>query len=492
MTKEDSLDPMTLAASVEKLSHTRVLCIGDMMLDRFIHGDVERISPEAPIPVFDIKREETMLGGAGNVVRNLVELGAEACFITVVGDDEAGNTLTQMVGRVDGLEPYLLVERGRASTVKTRYVAGSQQMLRADRERRDALTPASREEMMRLVSACIGEVAAVVLSDYGKGVICTETAPAIIEEARRAGRPVVVDPKGRDYGRYRGATVITPNRRELAEATGMPVDNDAAITAAARRLIEQTDVEAILVTRSGDGMTLVTRNGDAHHLRARAREVYDVSGAGDTVIATFAAAFAQGMPMLQAAQLANAAAGVVVGKVGTATVGPHELTAALQEQELAGDEGKVLALDHAQERVARWRRAGKKVVFTNGCFDLLHPGHIALLDQARAAGDRLVVGLNSDASVKRLKGDDRPVQPASARALVLASLESVDMVVIFEEDTPLRLLETLKPDVLVKGADYTVETVVGADLVQGYGGKVVLADLKPGFSTTSTIARLRR
>ena len=479
-----------LAERVAGLKDKPVLCVGDAMLDRFIYGAVDRISPEAPIPVLRIEREAGMLGGAGNVVRNLVALGAVPTFVAVVGDDDAGREVGRLLGEHVGIDPCLVVEGKRQTTIKTRFFASSQQLLRADRETSAPLAAASLGQVLDRAKALIGHTGCVVLSDYGKGVLCAPVPAELIAAARAAAKPVVVDPKGTDYSRYRGATVLTPNRKELHEATGMSVDGDAAIVAACRHLISSCGVEAVLATRSQDGMTLVAADGQIHHLPAEAREVFDVSGAGDTVVATLAAALASGASLLDGARLANIAAGIVVAKVGTAVAYADEVVAALHHDELLLGETKVLGWDGAADQAEVWRRKGERVVFTNGCFDLLHPGHIALLTQARAACDRLVVGLNSDASVGRLKGPTRPVQSEAARATVLASLSMVDMVVIFGEDTPLRLIRRLRPDVLVKGADYTVETVVGAADVMGWGGKVVLADLVAGQSTTNTIKKM--
>lgn len=479
-----------LVERVETLKGTPVLCVGDAMLDRFVYGSVDRVSPEAPIPVLLVEHEAAMLGGAGNVVRNLVALGAAPAFVSVVGDDAAGREITRLVGEHCEIDPCIVVEPGRQTTIKTRFFASSQQLLRSDRETRAALPEAMRDQILTRADRLIAAVAAVVLSDYGKGVLAPPVAGELIARARAQGKPVIVDPKGTDYTRYRGATLLTPNRKELAEATKMPVDGDDAIVAAARHLIDTCDVESVLVTRSQDGMTLVTGTGEVHHLPAEAREVFDVSGAGDTVIATLAAAVGAGASLLDAARIANVAAGIVVAKVGTAVAYASELVSALHHDDLVSGEAKIRPLEGAAEVVERWRRKGLKVGFTNGCFDLLHPGHVSLLSQSKAACDRLVVGLNSDASVARLKGPARPVQSEAARATVLASLATVDLVVIFAEDTPLRVIEALKPDVLVKGADYTVDTVVGAAEVMGWGGKVVLADLIQGQSTTNTIKKL--
>ncbi|WP_207458040.1 D-glycero-beta-D-manno-heptose-7-phosphate kinase [Azospirillum sp. SYSU D00513] len=478
-----------LSRIIDSLPRAAVLCVGDIMLDRFVYGSVDRVSPEAPIPVLRIEREVAMLGGAGNVASNVMALGSACRFVSVVGDDAAGAEVRRLVAGQTGDGEGLLVEPGRQTTVKTRFIGGRQQLLRADSE--TAVAIRGGEGVLRAARAALGSVGAVVLSDYGKGVLTDAVVSGLIAEARAAGLPVVVDPKGSDYRRYRGASVVTPNRKELMEATGLPADSDEEVAAAGRRLIETCGIDAVVATRSERGMTVVTRDG-AVHLPAEAREVFDVSGAGDTVVSGLASALALGEPLADAARLANLAAGIVVGKVGTAVVRAHELRAALHEQEWRHGENKVATLAGAVECTERWRALGKRVGFTNGCFDLLHPGHISLLTQARAACDMLVVGLNSDESVKRLKGETRPVQNETARATVLASLACVDLVVVFGEDTPEALIRALRPDLLVKGADYTVETVVGADFVQGYGGKVLLAELVAGQSTTNTIKRMAR
>ena len=478
----------SLIAGIDRLQQARILCVGDVMLDHYVYGQVERVSPEAPIAILRVGRETRTPGGAGNVLRNLQALGAHTCFVSVIGNDSAGRELNQLIAEPGNVEPHILVEAGRVTTVKTRYIAATQQMLRADRESVAALGPYVRGDFIRLVEQAIADHAVIIVSDYAKGVLADGVAPAIIAAARAAGKAVVVDPKGTDYTPYRGASVLKPNRRELAEATRMPVGSEDEIVAAARALITAGDFGAVLVSLSEDGMILAEAGGAVHLLPAAAREVYDVSGAGDTVIATLAAALASGLSLIEAAQLANLAAGIVVGKVGTAVTYASELADALAEDEYGHHKSR--PLPRALEQVERWRLRGLKIGFTNGCFDLLHPGHVALLAQARAACDRLVVGLNSDASVARLKGASRPVQPETARAAVLASLSSVDLVVVFPEDTPMALIEAIRPDVLVKGADYRVEEVVGADFVQSYGGTVVLADLVAGHSTTATIKKI--
>jgi D-beta-D-heptose 7-phosphate kinase/D-beta-D-heptose 1-phosphate adenosyltransferase len=487
----DKTNGASLASALDRLTRVRIAVIGDVMLDRYAYGDVERISPEGPIPVFRRRRTVAMLGGAGNVVRNIGALGAKAALIGLIGADSEGREIASLVAAEAGVQARLIADRERATTVKTRFVAGQQQLLRADDETDGSPPKRLVRELITTARRTAAHADAIVLSDYGKSAVTAEVAAAAIAAARRRGIPVVVDPKGTDWSRYRGATLVTPNRRELEEAYGKPVSGDAAVVTAARALMRRYRLEAMLVTRSAEGMTAVTAN-DVHHLSAEAREVFDVSGAGDTVVAAIAVGLAAGLSLTDAARIANAAAGIVVAKLGTAVAYRSEVFGALHASGLAGAERKVATAASAVDRVALWRRQGLKVGFTNGCFDLLHPGHLHLLRQARAACDRLVVGLNTDASVGRLKGPTRPVQSESARAAVLGSLIDVDLVVPFGEETPIKLIHALRPDVLVKGADYTVKTVVGAPFVKSYGGRIVLAQLKPGHSTTATVARLRK
>jgi len=483
-------DLSDLAGLIEGLNGAQVLCIGDVMLDRYVTGSVERISPEAPIPVLCIEHEHTMLGGVGNVAANIAALNGGGRFTAVIGDDGAGHEITRLLSALKDISTNLVTIADRHTTLKTRFVGAAQQLMRADLESCQALSDAEQNTVLSHATSSIGAHGAVILSDYGKGVLSFDTITAIITQAKAANVPVIVDPKGNDYARYQGASLVTPNKKELMEATQLPVDTDDEVVAACRKLISQCGVQGVLATRSADGMTLVQKDQDPVHLSAEAREVFDVSGAGDTVVATLALAVASGTSWVQAATLANTAAGIVVAKSGTATVSSAELSQALLHQDLGAAEAKVASLDQALTTVANWRDQGLQIGFTNGCFDLLHPGHISLLSQSKAACDRLVLGLNSDASVKRLKGDSRPVQTEASRAAVLGALAAVDLVVIFGEDTPINLIETLKPNVLIKGADYTIDTVVGADIVQSYGGKVVLANLEDGHSTTGTLERL--
>jgi D-beta-D-heptose 7-phosphate kinase/D-beta-D-heptose 1-phosphate adenosyltransferase len=488
LTGEAAASTADLTNAVRRLARVSVLVVGDAMLDRYVYGEVRRISPEAPIPILTVERDVAMPGGAGNVVRNLTALGAAVAFVSVLGDDQAGSDLTGLIGGQPNVEPWMLVQGGRTTTTKTRYIAQGQQLLRADHEEIQPIHVKLAERLVRITQDAMLATTVTVLSDYNKGVFAGDVPARIIAAARAAGRKVIVNPKGADYSRYAGADIITPNRRELREATGMPVDTVEGLIAAAESLRAAHGFTAVLVTRAEDGMSLVMHN-EVHHFPAEAVEVFDVSGAGDTVVAALAAGIAAGLPLPVAARLANVAAGVVVGKVGTAVARESDLLAALSPQGSALR--KIVTVQQAAEQAERWRQRGWRVGFTNGCFDLLHPGHIHLLEGARNQCDRLIVGLNSDASVQRLKGPARPVQQEAARAAVLGGVAAVDLVCIYDEDTPEQTLQAVRPDLLVKGADYTIETVIGAAFVQSYGGRVMLADIVPGFSTTATVQRLR-
>lgn len=475
-----------LVAALPKLRQASATVIGDVMLDTYVYGVVERVSPEAPIPVVNIDREVSMPGGAGNVVRNLTALGVATAFVSVIGDDQAGSELMALVGGQPNVEPWLLVQGSRVTTQKTRYIAHGQHMLRADREETRPVHPKLKERMLRIAGDSMAATNLTILSDYAKGVLVEDVVPRLIAMARKAGRKVIVDPKGSDYGRYAGADIITPNRKELALATGMEVATEDRLVAAAQALRSRFNFGAVLVTRSEDGMTLLDERG-VRHFPAEAQSVYDVSGAGDTVVAVLAAGVSAGLDLALAVRLANIAAGIVVGKIGTAVVREGDLIGALSAR--GGALRKIMTREEALEQVERWRRMGWRIGFTNGLFDSLHPGHVHLLEQAHGACDRLVVGLNSDASAQKLKTLTRPVQPEAARAAVLASLGAVDAVCIFDEDTPEALIGLLKPDLLVKGADHTIDNVVGAKLVQSYGGKVMLAELEPDHPSAATVAQ---
>ena len=483
-------DTSSLIFCVEKLREGRVLCVGDVMLDRFVYGEVERISPEAPIPVFHILSENAMLGGAGNVACNIAGLGGETRFVSVVGNDQAGRDLTNQIGELENLDARLITDTSRKTSIKTRYIASSQQMMRADEETIAPIDAQVKKLVLNATALGLEDFSAVVLADYGKGVLSSGTAGEIIQMARLKGVPVIVDPHGNNYSDYMGATLVAPNRKELTETTGLPTCTTEQIVSAAAQLARQSGIDVVLVTRSSDGMTLVRNTNNFNHFQAEAKEIFDVSGAGDTVVACIATAMSTGISIEDAVTLANTAAGIVVGKVGTAVAYADDLIDALQQQEKTTSEAKILNLASAQEKASIWRRQGRKLGFTNGCFDLLHPGHLAVLARAKLACDKLIVGLNSDSSAKGLKGEDRPIQRETARAAILASLKDVDLVVIFAENSPANLIEMLKPEVFVKGSDYTIEQIPEAKIVQAYGGEILLVDLVEGYSTTATIDRL--
>ncbi len=471
------LDEPDLAEAVRRLARTSAVVIGDAMLDRYIYGTVERVSREAPVPVLSVHRELCVPGGAGNVMRNLVALGAAVAFVSVVGDDQAGSELTGLIGGQPGVEPWLLVQGSRITTQKTRFVAQGQQMLRADREDTSPIHPKLAERMLRIVRDAMAATSISVLSDYGNGVLAGNMPAELIAAAHAAGRRVIIDLRGVDYSRYFGADVVVPSRRELARVTGMPVNGDAAVEAAAEKLRRDNGFGAVLVTRAEDGMTLVCDEG-AWHFRAEAAEVFDVAGAGDTAVAALAAALASGQELPVAARLANIAAGVVVGKIGIAVARPADLLAAIAPQ--GGSRRKIVGREVAGERVERWRRTGLRTGLSRGYFDPLRPGHIFMLEQARAACDRLVVALASDESLRRRPRTASEVGhglPASERARQLAELPTVDLVVIEDDDAHEELLAELRPDVLIAGGGRT--RMAGADLVQNWGGKVVLTERLP-------------
>ncbi len=473
-----------LLTLLDTVAHKRVAVLGDIMLDRFIEGQVSRISPEAPIPVFAVRSETAMLGGAGNVARNVVALGGEAALVGLVGRDTAGLAVETALLDEAGITSFLVCDESCQTSEKTRFRASGQQMLRADREDATPIEGALADQVLAAFEAALEGAGAAILSDYAKGVLSDAVLGKALAMAKAKGVPVVVDPKRTDFSAYRGASVIKPNAKEMLAAAG-GVDADAA-----NKVRAEAGIESVLITLSEKGMLLVNGAG-ADALPAHARDVFDVSGAGDTVAAALALAMAAGADENLAARFANLAAGIVVGKAGTATVYPGEMAAALTRSPLMSHHEKVMVRPALGDLVARWQGDGKKVGFTNGCFDLIHPGHLSLLRQARANCDHLVVGLNSDASVQRLKGPTRPVQDEAARAEVLAALSYVDAVTLFEEDTPLQLIEALLPDVIIKGADYTEDEVVGGDIVKAAGGKVFLAQLEDGFSTTNTVSKMK-
>jgi D-beta-D-heptose 7-phosphate kinase / D-beta-D-heptose 1-phosphate adenosyltransferase len=466
----------------------KVLVVGDVMLDRYVWGKVGRISPEAPVPVVQAQHTTETLGGAGNVVNNLAALGCSAILVGVCGSDPNAAALKALLAH-KGIQERVVTDSGRPTITKTRIMAEKQQILRLDVEHTHAVTEKTARQVQAAAFEAMQTCRAVVISDYGKGLFPDTTlTQQIIQAAHRRGLPVLVDPKGLNWERYRGATGITPNTAEFEALTGDAAETAQALLAsAAKKVRSRFALDWLLITRGDKGMCLVSEDHEATFISAQAREVFDVSGAGDTVIASLAAGLGAGLSVVEAARLANLAAGIVVGKLGTQPILASELENALHyadQRNFPYSAAKMSSLDAALGRIMQWKTLGHKVVFTNGCFDLLHPGHISLLHQARALGDRLVVGLNTDASIQRLKGKNRPILAASDRGAILCALECVDLVICFDEDTPLDLIKAIQPDILVKGSDYTLDRVVGREVVESYGGCVKLVDLVRGYSTT--------
>jgi len=465
----------------------QVLVVGDVMLDQYVWGDVERISPEAPVPVLHAKLRDEKPGGAANVAMNLAGLGACVTLVGFAGGDDEQRMLEAILAD-RAIEPLLAPISGLRTTTKLRVLSGHQQMIRIDTESAAPISQADHQGLLACALAHLPSASVVVLSDYAKGVLTEGLCQAIIGEANKRHIPVLVDPKSRSFARYRGATAVCPNLKELAAATGEVTSDLDGLLGAGQKLVASLAVKFVVVTLGEKGIA-VLRPDSRFHAPAAVRQVYDVSGAGDTVIATLALALASRIPVESAVQLANVAAGVVVGKVGTVPIQREELLGALSQGILPAMDEKVVSLEPLLGRVSVWRSSGEHVVFTNGCFDILHIGHIRLLEEARRKGDRLIVAVNSDDSVRRLKGPLRPVVAERERAAVLAALSAVDAVVIFDESTPLRLIEAIRPDVLVKGGDYTEESVVGAREVRAWGGRVELIPLVGGVSTTRLIAK---
>jgi D-beta-D-heptose 7-phosphate kinase/D-beta-D-heptose 1-phosphate adenosyltransferase len=470
----------------------RVACVGDLMVDRFVYGEVSRVSPEAPVPVLARSRELMMLGAAGNVARNVAALGGDVSLVGVIGDDTEGKRALRLVEEEVGVEPYLVVDTTRPTTLKTRFISHGQQLLRVDLEVSRPVAGDIEQRVVRTIRDAAKDAGAILLSDYGKGVVTEAVIAACREVAAESGGKVIVDSKARSFSRYGAVDMIKPNAAELSHATDLPTETDDQIELALEHALLLWDARAILVTRASKGISLAVRGEPVRHFPTAAREVFDASGAGDTTLAALGLALAADVAIEDAIAFAQLASGVAVGKVGTATVTPDEMVEAALSAHFAPAEAKVATPQRLADQVARWRAKGLKVGFTNGCFDILHKGHVAYLAQARAWCDRLVVGLNDDASVRRLKGEGRPVNDLESRALVLAGLGSVDLVAPFEEDTPIRLIELVRPDVLVKGADYTEAEVVGAAEVRSWGGEVKLAPIVEGYSTTAAIAKLSK
>lgn len=458
------------------------LVVGDAMLDRYLYGSVSRISPEAPIPIVSIREETAMLGGSANVAANLRGLGLEVVLCGVIGDDYEGNMLCKLMKQKGII--FQGLQSGRRTTIKTRIIGQAQQIVRIDKEDAEELNGDEEQNLLQGILPWVEKADCVILSDYKKGVCTERICQSVIEEAHRLGKKVFVDPKQADWHRYRNADLIKPNFGEFCAVVGKKLKNsETDILEAATVVLQRYGLAALLVTRSQYGMSLIEAEGKAESFEAVQKEVYDVSGAGDTALAALAAGWCWGYGLKEAVRLSNVAAGIVVGKIGTCTVGKRELLEGCQRAAERDSALSAVEMSELSGKLLEWRRQKKKIVFTNGCFDILHRGHVDCLQKAKALGDILIVGVNSDASVKRLKGDSRPINTVQDRAYLLKAMDCVDEVVVFEEDTPYELIQAVQPDILVKGGDYRAEEVVGRE----FAGEVRILPFVEGYSTSEII-----
>ncbi|MEA3522606.1 MAG: D-glycero-beta-D-manno-heptose-7-phosphate kinase [Campylobacterota bacterium] len=462
-----------------------ILVIGDLMIDHYLWGGCERISPEAPVQVVDITKETTVLGGAGNVINNLVTLGAQVSVAGVIGNDENGDELLGMLHEISVNTEALIVQEDRKTSKKSRVIAANQQIIRYDQESKDAINDTSVKRILSILQSLIASMDMIILSDYGKGVLTQTLAQGIITQARSQGKKVLVDPKGTQYAKYKGAHLLTPNKKEAIEATGITIDDDESLKSALLWLKNECQLDRSMITLSEDGIAIY--DDGVKRFATVAREVFDVTGAGDTVIASLAFALSGGMSIDEAAKFANLAAGVVVGKIGSATVTFDEILTYESSLHQSNSDAHIKSFSEIDRIVKYCRSNSNRIVFTNGCFDILHVGHVKYLQEAKSYGDILIVGLNSDASVRELKGPTRPVNSEDDRAYILAALDAVDYVVKFSEDTPYNLIKMIAPDVLVKGGDYEGKKVVGTE----FSGELRLVNFVDGKSTTQTIAKIQ-
>ena len=480
---------------LDALSGVRVLCVGDLVLDQYVYGATQKVSREAPVPILDESRRESMLGAIGNVARNIKALGGEPILISVIGSDAEGQILPRLLESEGVVDADLLAVHDRATPIKTRFVCNGQQMFCVDRDPKQTLVRDTESAVIDAIRDAAKECDVAILADYGRGMITPGLSQAMISACRAEGVRVLVDPRRRGYGHFDGAYLIKPNAEELADEARRPTESDEEVEEALNVVMAGVpEVENLLVTRSALGMTLRTQDGEIFHHRSRPRDVFDISGAGDTTIAALALSLGAGASLKDSIDLADRAAGVVIGKVGAATARPDEILADAAGRPPRSPVNKLLAREYAIDIAARWRVRGFRVGFTYGHFDILHPGHVAHLRQARALCDRLIVGINDDASVRRLKGPGRPVNDAASRAEVVGGLDCVDRIVILDEDSPINLIRELKPDVVVRGGGSSLNPLgaFGADVVRGYGGEVKSARRSPGYSTDAALAKMSR
>lgn len=480
-----------LKATVSRFKQQNILVIGDLIVDEYLWGNVDRISPEAPVQVVDIKREEYTLGGAGNVAKNLVSLKTNVYVASVIDDKQNGNLILSELNKLGVSRSGLFKDSNRISSKKTRIIssANNQQVLRVDRETKSPIDKNDENKIISFVEANVDKFDAIIVSDYAKGVLTRRVLENVISIARKHSKSTIVDPKGEDYGKYRRSTIITPNKKEAEVASRIGIKNENDLRKAGRKLLEEVEAEAVLVTRGKEGMTLFENAGRVINIPTKARGVYDVTGAGDTVVSLLGLGIASGLTLKESAEIANAAAGIVVGKVATATVTGQEIFEYCNQQSVHFG-SKVKGIKELRAVVEQEKAKGKTIVFTNGCFDLLHVGHIKYLQEAKLLGDILILGLNSDNSVRRLKGDKRPLMSEKDRVQILSALDCIDYITIFDEDTPLKLITELEPNILAKGKDYKKSTVAGWKVVENYGGRVELISLVGGVSTSSIINKI--
>ncbi|MCH8932098.1 MAG: D-glycero-beta-D-manno-heptose-7-phosphate kinase [Nitrospina sp.] len=467
----------------------KILVVGDLILDEYIWGTVNRISPEAPVPVLESKSENLSLGGAANVANNLVALGCEVYLVGGIGRDEKGDKLLDLIKNRSIHTHGIYQFEHRPTTSKMRVIANNQQVLRIDKEDDRPITEETEGKFLKYLHAVIPEMDGVICSDYHKGILSEKISSAIMHRAKKSKKRVVVDPKGADFHKYKGATVITPNQKEVERVAPIKINSREDLDRAAEYILNLTHSEGILVTRGKAGMIFYSKKEKPFEISTVAKEVYDVTGAGDTVISVFGMSLFSDFSYGEAAWLANMAAGIVVGKIGTAVVTLEEINEFLKE-EMLRTSSTVLGLNEVKQIVSLAKSVGKSVVFTNGCFDLIHGGHIEFIQQAKKQGDLLIIGLNSDESVRAIKGDGRPIKTQQERANILSALQDVDYITIFNEETPENLIREIRPDVLVKGDDYKLEDVVGREIVEGYGARVVLIPIVKGLSTSSTVDQI--
>lgn len=476
-----------LTKIINGIKKIKVLVVGDIMLDKYISGSVERVSPEAPIPIININKTEFRIGGSGNVLKNLNSLNVKTSFISIIGKDDAGKILKKNIEKLNNIEYALLIDKNRKTSVKTRYIAEGQQLFRTDEETVDILNKNFKDRIFQYFKLFTKQSDIIIFSDYGKGIFLDNFCQKLITHAKKVKKQIIIDPKGNNFEKYKGAFFITPNSKEVYKATNINPTNNTLAENAGKKIINSNWANNVLITRGSDGLSII-QNNTVHHIKANSEEVFDVTGAGDTVIALFSAAVAAGNNYIDSAYFANLGASLVVKKLGTSSINSEEFIKLFNSK----NQSKILNKFNLKTTIAKWKNNNQKIGFTNGCFDLLHSGHIDMFLKAAETCDRLIVALNTDSSIKRLKGETRPILNFKARKKIISSLEMVDAVIGFEEDTPIKLIKSIKPDILYKGADYKINDIVGANFIKKYGGKTERIKLTKNQSTTKLISMLNK